>query len=557
MPPKPRWLLAIPDAISQLEKLDRSLLTRRDIERLFGVSTARAATLMQTFGAEMTGCQRTLPRTKLLRQLRKHRARSAFRGEVERRDRLVAELRKARVTGIRVTLPAETLECEVGPRSRWSDGEADVVLPALIVDAGPDAVQRFLEFFAGRIANERTRAAYGRAAGQFLARREASAWVAAASREGRKETRRAGPPPARRGPRCLPPSSAGSRTGGGEADREGVDAAGCPRHDQASGGGRWAPSLDLLPHVPERRGTAYLSNGGTLEHAQQIAGHASADNGDGRRDRTHRDLNGKRRAAEHRGRRAIPNSSSAPEQAKPVMTRSNSPTMSADGARAGSAPALDMFALRDSVVDKYKQFATSFTTTHAPTTSASKLRPSTPSSPTGPEPLIQINPGCKRSIDVGALAANGVVDPGCADISRANGEPLSLYKHQEQAVALAAEGETFVVTTGTGSGRSLCFFIPIVSPVLDARRPRAQRGIHAIVVYPMNALANSPDGGDRQVRLPRTWKPVGHVRPLYRAGRRGRAEEGRRRAPSKPFQLSTQPGTTSPHRPRECAHAQR
>ena len=49
------------------------------------------------------------------------------------------------------------------------DGEADVVLPALIVDAGPDAVQRFLEFFAGRIANARTPAAYGRAVGQFLA----------------------------------------------------------------------------------------------------------------------------------------------------------------------------------------------------------------------------------------------------------------------------------------------------------------------------------------------------------------------------------------------------
>ena len=50
-----------------------------------------------------------------------------------------------------------------------TDGGADVVLPALIVDAGPDAVARFLEFFAGRIANERTRAAYGRAVGQFLA----------------------------------------------------------------------------------------------------------------------------------------------------------------------------------------------------------------------------------------------------------------------------------------------------------------------------------------------------------------------------------------------------
>ena len=50
-----------------------------------------------------------------------------------------------------------------------ADGEADVVLPALIVDAGPAAVERFLEFFAARIANARTRAAYGRAVGQFLA----------------------------------------------------------------------------------------------------------------------------------------------------------------------------------------------------------------------------------------------------------------------------------------------------------------------------------------------------------------------------------------------------
>ena len=47
-----------------------------------------------------------------------------------------------------------------------ADGEADVVLPALIVDAGPDAVARFLEFFARRIANERTRAAYAQAVGQ-------------------------------------------------------------------------------------------------------------------------------------------------------------------------------------------------------------------------------------------------------------------------------------------------------------------------------------------------------------------------------------------------------
>ena len=59
--PSPGGLLAIPDAIRQLEELDRTRLTRRDIEQLFGVSRARAATLMQTFGAELTGNQRTLP----------------------------------------------------------------------------------------------------------------------------------------------------------------------------------------------------------------------------------------------------------------------------------------------------------------------------------------------------------------------------------------------------------------------------------------------------------------------------------------------------------------
>ena len=46
MPAQPRWLLAIPDAIQQLEQLDQDLLIRRDLERLFGVSKVRATQLM-------------------------------------------------------------------------------------------------------------------------------------------------------------------------------------------------------------------------------------------------------------------------------------------------------------------------------------------------------------------------------------------------------------------------------------------------------------------------------------------------------------------------------
>ena len=116
MPAKPRWLLAIPDAIGQLEELERELLTRRDLERLFGVSRAGAATLMRLFGAELTGYALTLPRVELLRQLRTYRKRGVFRAEEQRRARLLTELRKARLTGIRVPVPGRSAAgAAVGP----------------------------------------------------------------------------------------------------------------------------------------------------------------------------------------------------------------------------------------------------------------------------------------------------------------------------------------------------------------------------------------------------------------------------------------------------------
>ena len=113
MPAKPRWLLAIPDAIRQLDALDRDLLTRRDLERLFGVSKVRAVALMTAFGAGRTGHLLTLPRAKLLRQLRRHRTRAAFRGEATRRARVVTALRQARLTGIRVAVPREAREARL------------------------------------------------------------------------------------------------------------------------------------------------------------------------------------------------------------------------------------------------------------------------------------------------------------------------------------------------------------------------------------------------------------------------------------------------------------
>ncbi|WP_080484150.1 DEAD/DEAH box helicase [Burkholderia cenocepacia] len=151
---------------------------------------------------------------------------------------------------------------------------------------------------------------------------------------------------------------------------------------------------------------------------------------------------------------------------------------------------MDVFSLRDSIVGEYRKFATSFSTIHADDI-RSQVEAIYAKGRFWPDPLVQINPNYKRGLNIETLIANDALDPRTAEIFRVDGMPLSLYKHQEQAVVLASQGESYVVTTGTGSGKSLCFFIPIVSAVLAEKRRGATMGTRAIIIYPMNALANS------------------------------------------------------------------
>ena len=109
MPAKPGWLLAIPDAIAQLGGLDRDLLTRRDLEQLFGISKPQAAILMRRFGAQRTGNLGTLSREQLLRHLRALQQDATFTVGFDRRQRLVASLRRARIAGLRVRVPASVI----------------------------------------------------------------------------------------------------------------------------------------------------------------------------------------------------------------------------------------------------------------------------------------------------------------------------------------------------------------------------------------------------------------------------------------------------------------
>ncbi|MDR1520857.1 MAG: DEAD/DEAH box helicase [Planctomycetota bacterium] len=65
---------------------------------------------------------------------------------------------------------------------------------------------------------------------------------------------------------------------------------------------------------------------------------------------------------------------------------------------------------------------------------------------------------------------------------------MTLFQHQFEALLAAESGDNYVLTTGTGSGKSLSYIIPIVNHVLHEG---VGKGVRAIIVYPMNALANS------------------------------------------------------------------
>lgn len=66
-----------------------------------------------------------------------------------------------------------------------------------------------------------------------------------------------------------------------------------------------------------------------------------------------------------------------------------------------------------------------------------------------------------------------------------------LYWHQEEALLKADAGHNLIVTTGTGSGKTECFLIPIFQQLLkEKEKGTLSPGVRAILIYPMNALAN-------------------------------------------------------------------
>ena len=173
---------------------------------------------------------------------------------------------------------------------------------------------------------------------------------------------------------------------------------------------------------------------------------------------------------------------------------------------------MNVFELDQALVNDYERFARSFTLIRA-SDIKQQVEELYATDRFWPEPLISINPRYERGASIDQLVVGGSLREATAKVFSIDGKPLSLYRHQAQAIAKATARQSFVVTTGTGSGKSLCFFIPIIDAAIRSRAAGEPARTRAIVIYPMNALANSQreeiDKFIKQSGLPE------HLRPTF------------------------------------------
>ena len=158
---------------------------------------------------------------------------------------------------------------------------------------------------------------------------------------------------------------------------------------------------------------------------------------------------------------------------------------------------VDVFAIRESLIQDYRDFTSSFVQVRDKQIRAhvDKLMEA---GHQWPDPWLSLNPNFAPGGTVPDLIVEGLLHQDNDPIFRKKhhetdqGRPLRLHQHQREAIATAREGRSYVLTTGTGSGKSLAYLVPIVDRVLRARADGSYRpGVKAIIVYPMNALANS------------------------------------------------------------------
>ena len=130
---------------------------------------------------------------------------------------------------------------------------------------------------------------------------------------------------------------------------------------------------------------------------------------------------------------------------------------------------MDVFALREKVVSDYRHYIESFVRINDERI-ATFVEGQFESGALWPDAILQLNPAYEPGPTLDELAVQGGILKSTAEFFRGQGgKPLRLYRHQQQAIEIARRWESYIVTTGTGSGKSLTYLIPIVDHVLRTR----------------------------------------------------------------------------------------
>ena len=107
-------------------------------------------------------------------------------------------------------------------------------------------------------------------------------------------------------------------------------------------------------------------------------------------------------------------------------------------------------------------------------------------------PYVSLSRPFRQGTSVEVLVSEGILHPVIAQ--RMPTGMTHVYGHQEEAIRAICGGKHAIISTGTGSGKTECFLYPIMGRCLQLANDGAAPGICAVIVYPMNALAEDQLG---------------------------------------------------------------
>lgn len=104
-------------------------------------------------------------------------------------------------------------------------------------------------------------------------------------------------------------------------------------------------------------------------------------------------------------------------------------------------------------------------------------------------PYIELSGSFAKGKSLNELIAEKVLDKNMSKVSTDRNRKL--YLHQEKAIKKAVQKRNVIVSTGTGSGKTFCYLVPIFNELSkQLSEGNLTSGVRALIIFPMNALAN-------------------------------------------------------------------